>query len=108
MRYAAIVIGVLVLVIVAGMALELLGVEWFRFIGPRKESARREVFEETRSYNESKIQDLARYRLQYLRAKTSDEKKAIASTVRHLFANYDRAKLPPELRSFLSEINRGM
>jgi len=77
------------------------GQEAYRFFGPRGEDIRREVFESTRSYNQAKVQELAKYRMEYLREKDADSKEAIASTIRHRFADYDSQNLEPELRNFL-------
>ena len=78
--------------------------QFYKFYQPKKEGVRREVFKQTRSYNEAKLQELIKYRLEYLRATDEVEKKAIASTIRHAFAEYDSNKLPSELKAFLDEI----
>ena len=100
------------LLIVAGLillafALELGGLKWSKYFKPKKEEVRREVFEETKSYNEGKEQDLVRYRMQFLKADSEGDKEAIASTVRLMFANYDESKLSSELRTFLKEMKYG-
>jgi len=87
------VVGLFVLIFVSQEA--------YRFFGPRGEDIRREVFKSTHSYNQAKVQELAKYRLEYLREKNADSKEAIASTIRHLFADYDSQNLQPELRNFL-------
>ncbi len=94
-------------VIALVLGLDLLGLGWLDFIGPKRQDIRREIFEETKSFNEAKEQDLLRYRLQYLRAETQQEKDAIASTIRMAFADYDENKLAPELKSFLKSIKYG-
>ena len=81
----------------------ILGLNWL--FGPAFEDVRRDVFESTRSYNQAKIQELAKYRLEYLRSDEPLERAAIASTVRHRFADYDDAGLPEDLRDFLREVN---
>ncbi len=84
-----------------------LGIEWRGFFGPKRAAVEREIFYETRSYNEGMIQQLSRFRLQYIQADSDVEKAAIASTVRTMFAEYNTETLPnPELRTFLQEINR--
>ena len=74
--------------------------------GVARENVRREIYEETKSFNESKKQELLKYRMEYLRAEI-DEKGAIASTIRMSFADYDESKLEPELAEFLREIKYG-
>lgn len=92
--------------IAVAFALNLGGLEWTRFFGPRREAVRREVFKQTRSYNEGKEQELLKYRVEYMRA-DDDGKAAIRSTIRHAFADYDETLLTGELRSFLREMKYG-
>lgn len=95
----------LVLLIVLAFALNLGGLEWSRFFGPRREAVRRDVFKQTRSYNEGKEQELIRYRRQYLLAKSDEDKAVLASTIRLTFADYDETLLDSmELRTFLEQI----
>lgn len=79
-----------------------LGIEWRGFFGPKQAAVERKIFRETRSYDEGMIQQLSRYRLQYVRADSEVEREAILSTVRTMFAEYDAGKLPSvELSNFL-------
>jgi hypothetical protein len=83
-----------------------LGIEWHGFFGPKRQNVEREIFEQTRSYVHGKIQDLTRYRLQYLQADTDSERAAIRSTVRMQFAEFDVEQLPhQELKDFWKECN---
>jgi len=93
-------IGVMLL----GFILNGYGLIHYKFFGPRFENVRREVFENTRSYNEAKVQDLAKYRLEYMRA-TSEEKEALRSTIVIMFANYPIERLPTELQGFMRELH---
>jgi hypothetical protein len=80
------------------------GIEWQGFFGPKQAAVERKIFKETRSYNEGMIQQLSRYRLQYVRSKDEVERQAILSTVRSMFAEYDADTLPSvELRNFLGK-----
>ena len=94
---------ILVVVIAIGCLLSLGGVIWYRFIEPKREAARRVVFEETRSYNQGKIQQLAKYREEYQRA-DADEKAVIASTIKHQFADFQIDHLPEGLQVFLRSV----
>ncbi len=95
-------VGVLTGVILLFCFLDLTGVFWESKIGVYRENVRRQVFEQTRSFNESKLQELVKDRNEYLHA---DEKgkDIIASTVRQAFAAYNDKDLNSDLRSFLSE-----
>ena len=74
----------------------------YKRFSPKIENARREIFENTRSYNQAKLQELAKYKHEYMQADYSD-KEAISFTIRHKFADY-RGELPNELNNFLTEI----
>lgn len=105
--FGYILLGILVIVLLASLVfgLEWAGIKWYGFFGPKKEAVRREVFKETRSYNEGKEQELIKLRMEYLRATSEEDKKVIASTIRHLFADYPEDHIDsPELRSFLKQI----
>ncbi len=101
---AFVIIFVLAILLSLAFGLEWLGIKWYGFFGPKREAVRREVFKSTRSYNEGKEQELLKLRLEYMRADTTEEKEAIASTIRHSFADYDESLLTPELRVFLKRI----
>jgi hypothetical protein len=103
---------VLVLILIVGtialaFALELGGLKWKEFFAPKHADVDRKVFERTKSYNEGKEQELIKYRLEYMRAKDPGDKEALASTIRHAFADYDDSLLDPELQEFLRKIKRG-
>lgn len=104
MKNVLIGIGIFLLVIIVGAGLQLAGIEWYKFIAPKKEEARRNVFEETKSYNQGVIQDLARYKVQYETTKSQSEKDAIATTIRTMYADYDVKKLPYGLQAFFVEV----
>src|SRR5512147_1972955 len=100
-----VVIGVIVsLVVFVGLflVLDYGGILWTGFIGPKRENVRRQIFEETKSYNQGQQQELMRLYVEYKRTKDPIEKKAIAGMVRHQFADYQSYRLNPELRDFVS------
>ena len=96
LKFAGWVIGIIFLI-------TLLNLGYYKFFAPMFENARREVFEKTHSYNQAKLQDLAKYKLEYERADSNDQ-EALASVIRHRFADYDGKKLPVELNQFLTSI----
>ncbi len=100
MKLTAQTIGIIIGAIVLFCAVSLGGVYWYRFIGPKKEEARRQVFEETRSYNQGKIQQLAKYRAEYVQS-DPDGQLVIKQTICHQFADFPIDHLPTELRTFL-------
>lgn len=97
-------IGFIIIFIMIMFLLELGGLKWTKFFAPKRENIRREVFINTRSYVEGKIQALTKYRLEYMRADSEGDKQAITSAIRIGFAEVDRNKLPYELKRFLDSI----
>ena len=104
-KIVGITVIVVVVLTVGAFALELGGLQWQRFFGPKHEDVRRGVFVATKSYNEGKKQELVKYRHEYLLAESEDERAIIASTVRMSFAEYDLEKLSSEQRSFVNKMN---
>ena len=97
---------IIIALLAFAFGLEWAGLKWKGFFAPKHEAVRRQVFLETRSYNEGKMQELVKYRLEYMRADEED-KAAIASAIRMSFAEYDETKLSPELCRFLRKIKLG-
>ena len=105
-----IVLFVVGIVLIGSFAfgMEWAGLKWKGYFAPKHEAVRREVFKQTRSYNEGKEQELLKYRIEYIRSKDDIEKKAIESTIRHAFADYDEDLLDSEeLRQFLAQMKYG-
>lgn len=103
---ATIFIATLFLILILLFLDYTIGYHWFKFIEPKKEGVRREIFLNTRSYLEGKKQDLIKLRLEYLKA-GEEEKEYLKNTIIHMFAEYDEEKLPGELKSFLKKIKYG-
>lgn len=95
------------LFLIFGLGWFIIGNDFFmyKFFAPKYENVRRETFENTQSYVEGKRQDLVKYRLEYKRAKSAEEKEAIKQTIISQFSNFDESKIEePELRGFLHEM----
>lgn len=75
---------------------------------PANENVRREAFEQTRSFNEGKIQDLNKWRLEYMKAKDPMDKKLIKQTILQAFVDYDDSKLPSDLQQFLRTLKNDL
>lgn len=99
--------AIFLVTIVVFLGLDYGYLHWFQFIEPQKEDARHKVFKATRSYNEGKIQDLVKMRLEYMQARDEESKSAIAFSIRHMFAEYDENQLSSELKYFLKKIKYG-
>lgn len=70
---------------------------------PRQEVVRREVFEQTKAYNQGYIQELQNMQAQYITA-TSEQRSGLRTIILHRAADYPADKLPPDLRAFIEEI----
>jgi hypothetical protein len=101
--------GVVVLVFVA-----LFGLTWivpgndfllYRYFAPKQEAVRRQVFEQTKSYNQGMIQELQNMQFQYEQADDS-HKAALASIILHRAADFDEDRLPTDLRAFIASLRR--
>lgn len=80
---------------------------WF---APQEQNVQREVFENTKSYNEAKEQELVKYRFEWAKAKGKDDTgtmKAVESAVRSAFADYEDDRLSPELQEFVRQCKYG-
>ncbi len=104
MKSVLIMLASIAALVVVLFLLELGGLQWKKFFAPRHEAVRREIFKQTRSFNEAKLQELTKYRLEYMRSEDPTEKGAIASTIRLAFADYDTSMLPEELQVFVEDV----
>lgn len=98
--------------LVIGGTIVLLGLTWLiqgndffitRYFAPKAEQVRRETFEESKAYNEGTAQELRRMQLEYVKA-TPVQQAALSSLILHQVAGYDTTKLPPDLQSFVREL----
>ena len=97
-------VGILIFVgvMIGFCALDYSGLMWESFIGPKRENVRREIFENTKSYNQGMQQDLIKAMHDYKMTKDPQEKEAIKAMVRHQMADFKDAKIQSsDLRSFL-------
>jgi hypothetical protein len=70
--------------------------------------ADRVAFKQSLAFIEVKVDDLADYKLQMLRAKSDIEKSAISDTIVQRFANFDISNIEDsELRQFLKDCRNG-
>jgi hypothetical protein len=101
------IVLIVVLAMLCSLALDwiITGNEFFlyKFFGPKTEAVRRQIFENTKSYNQGMVQELRNAQLDYVKAKGT-EKKAIASIILHETADYDESKLPDDLKQFIEDL----
>ena len=78
----------------------------YQYFAPKFESVRRQVFEETKSYNQGMIQELQNMQFDYQRTTDKNAKAALAQIILHRAADYDEDHLPADLRVFIQELRR--
>jgi len=87
-------------IIVSALTLDYYSILWEGVTAPKREAVRRKTWEQTKSHREGKRQELIKYRFQWLKTQTDNEKAIIESTVRMMFADVDLTDANPELVSF--------
>lgn len=92
-------------VLAEGVQFAVQGSDYFlyRVFAPRREAARREVFEQSKSYNDGMAQEIWAMKVQYQRADATG-KASLASTIAQRTAAYDTSLLPLDLQRFVDEI----
>lgn len=71
-------------------------------------NADRVIFKESVAYNEGKLDDLAKYRLEMSQTDDPVERAAIQEYVVSVYANYDESKIEnSDLREFLEDCRNG-
>lgn len=69
----------------------------------------RAIFKETVTYNEGKLDDLAKYRLEMSQTDNPIEQAAIQEYVVSVYANFDETKIEnSDLREFLEDCRNGV
>lgn len=96
-----------------GITIAILGLSWvftgndfflYKYFAPKEESVRRQVFEQSKAYNQGMVQELQNMQFEYLRTTDQKSKDAMASIILHRAADYDQDQLPPDLRSFIQSL----
>lgn len=83
------------------------GSEFFLYktFASRQEAVRRQVFEESKAYNEGMAQEVRNMQFEYAKA-DAEHQKALASVILHQTAGYDISKLPPDLKFFVEGLRQ--
>ena len=105
--FKATCVVILVIICVLGLGWLIQGNDFFMYkvFAPKYEGARRQVFEQTKSYNQGMIQELQNMQFEYVKADQAS-KDALASIILHRAADYDENKLPADLRDFIGSLKR--
>jgi hypothetical protein len=97
-------VGVLLLLTALGFGASYLGFAQYAFFAPRYEGVRRDVMIQSRAYSEATMREMYRFKLQYLQAKTQDERDTIRAFALHEAESFDKDRLPPDLQVFLAQL----
>lgn len=97
--------GVLVVLIIGSAVV--LGSDFFlyKWFAPKQEATRREVYEQSKAYNQGMVQELQNMQFEYVKA-DAEHQPALASIILHRAADYDEARLPPDLRRFINQLRQ--
>jgi hypothetical protein len=93
------------IVLVLAITWAIAGNEFFlyRYFAPKREAVRRQVFENTKSFNQGTIQELRNHQIEYLRAPTNAQ-PALATAILQQIADYPDSKLPVDLQTFVQSL----
>lgn len=101
------VLGIIVatVVVLCGVGWIAEGSEFFlaKVFAPKEEAVRRETFEQSKAYQEGVAQDLEQLRIEYARARSADERQAIAAAARHKASGYT-GSLPADVQAFVDQV----
>lgn len=75
----------------------------YKFFAPKREAVAREVFEQTKSYNQGMTQELQNMQFQYEQADKGHQ-EALRGIILHRAADFPEDKMPPSLRSFIQSL----
>ena len=97
-----------------GFLILLLSVSWvvqgnefflYKVFAPRMEQVRREVFEQSKAYNQGMQQEIENMIFQYQQA-DEGHRQALAAIILHRVADYDLDKMPSDVRTFILSLRR--
>lgn len=107
MKDTAIVTGWVLLgaIVLMGLGWAFTGNDFFiyQYFAPKKEAVRREVFEQSKAYQQGMVQELQNMQFEYVKA-TPEQKSALAAIILHRAADFDENEMPPDLRAFVQQL----
>ena len=103
MKYLAMGLGGLVFVLALGWLFQGNDFFMYQMFAPKYEGVRRQVFEQSKAYNQGMIQELQNMQFEYVQA-DQGHKDALASIILHRAADYDVNRLPADLREFIEKL----
>jgi hypothetical protein len=101
---------VLTIVLIVGIVFGggFLGLKYKQTFCVANKDVDRQIFKQSATYNEGKLDDLAKYKLEMAKAEDDVERAAIAELVNSVYANYDESKIENnDLKDFLDDCRDG-
>ena len=90
------------------------GFDWFvrgnkflsyKVLAPKQEEVRQQIFENTKSYNQSMVQELQNLQLEYVKA-DKDHKNYLTLVILYRVADFPQDKMPKNLHDFVQKLKR--
>jgi len=101
------ILGVVILFFGLGFLVEGSDFFLYKFWAPKQENVRRQVFENTQSYVQGKVEYLIRLRYQYQSLPEGSQKSSIRMLILDEASTVDQGKLPIDLQSFIQSLKEG-
>lgn len=94
-----------IIAVILGLSWIFMGNEFFlqKYFAPKQEALRREVFEESKAYNQGVVQELNKAYTEY-QAASPEHQEALKAVILHTVSDYPTEKLPPHLRMFVLQL----
>ena len=100
-----VVIGAVIGILAGSYGLGFWGMSLKKTFKPISENIDREVFENTKSYTQGMIRDLAKYYEEYQKAQDNESRMAIVNLIKLNYSSFDESKITNDrLKYFLTEI----
>ena len=100
LKLAGSMLAVIVVLLLLVFGMQLAGFASFAFFAPKVVAVQTQTFKQSQAYTDGMANDLGDLRLQYLGAKTQEQKDAIRAVILQRYNSYNKDQLPPDLRQF--------
>ncbi len=81
----------------------------YQFFAPRQAAVERQVFENSRAFNQGMVQELQNMQFEYVKEKDPKAQEALASIILHRASGYNLEDpiVPSDLKSFIDGLKKG-
>lgn len=95
-------IGIAALAVIFILAGYSLGM--FKFFAPKMEEAKREVFHQSKEYQDGTAQELSKMQMEYVKSDNPTVRTVIKNRALRMVAEFDLNDLPDDLRFWIEEL----